>query len=85
MKINDSTAHICVNNDEVRPGDGIVLFRNVCETGELKHYGIKHSRTYCQKKEIGRGIITQLLNDHYAVAEFSPAIAFKEGDMVEKR
>lgn len=84
MKIDDTSAHVCVDNNEVKPGDSITLFRNICEQKKVQHPW-RRANTLCQKKEIGKGTITELLNEHYATAEFSSSVAFEEGDMVEKR
>ena len=80
MKINEEIAHVCVDKNEVRPGDQVVLFRNICNELAPKD----PRRTSCEKKRIGTGTITELLNEHYAVAKFPSGTGFREGDMVER-
>lgn len=79
MKIDEEIAHVCVDKNEVQPGDKVVLFRNICSELAPKD----PRRTSCEKKKLGTGTITELLNKHYAVAKFPSGTGFREGDVVE--
>jgi hypothetical protein len=75
MKIDESTAHVCVGKSEVRPGDAVSVYRNVCKSSP--------KQSTCDKVFIGRGTIRENLNEHYSVATFAAGTHVEEGDMVE--
>ena len=78
MKIDDSTAHVALQRNEVTVGDHVELYGNNC----LREFG---NRDYtCEKVSKGHGIVTQILNDNYTAVKFDPGVAFKEGDYIEK-
>ncbi len=79
-KITDTEAQVCMNKDEVKVGDHLVLYKSVCEQ---KDRGQRVSMT-CKKVEAGHGEITQILNDHYSAIKFPEGTKFSEGDVVEK-
>ncbi|MFO0842272.1 MAG: hypothetical protein U0797_07710 [Gemmataceae bacterium] len=79
MKISDTTVHVCLNKDEVAVGDTVKVFRNVCPA--------RHSKpalTGCDKRLIGRGTVTEILNAHYSVVSLPEGGDVKEGDFVER-
>ena len=80
MKIDEEIAHVCVDKNEVKPGDRIVLYRNICDQFAPKD----PRRINCTKHKIGDGLIIELLNEHYAIAKFPNETGFREGDMVER-
>ena len=80
MKIDEEIAHVCVDKNEVRPGDQVILYRNVCNSLTPKD----PRRLSCEKQKIGIGVITEILNEHYSVAKFPSGTGFREGDMVER-
>lgn len=73
MKVNDKEAHICMGNDEVKPGDKVRLFKNDCRT-----------KGACKKVETGEAVISRNLNEHYSVIEVTKG-TFEEGTIVEKQ
>lgn len=78
MKIDNTTAHVGLNRNEVTVGDHVELYGNNC----LRDYG---NRDYnCEKVSKGHGIVTQILNDNYTAVKFDSGVAFKEGDYIEK-
>ena len=84
MKAGEREAHVCMNDDEVKPGDQVQLFRNVCTGGSgTGSESVDVSRS-CEKTPLGRGTVTRTLNRHYSVVEFDEGVKFGEGDFVEK-
>ena len=81
MKVNDTEAHVCMNKDEIKAGDHLVLYKNVCEQVDK---GKDRTSAVCKKVESGHGEITQILNDHYSAVKFPAGTKFSEGDIVEK-
>lgn len=79
MKVNDTEAHVCLNKGEVAVGDTVKLYRNVCTTAS------KPILAKCEKREMGSGSVTQILNEHYSVVSVPHGTDFKEGDFVEKK
>ena len=78
MKINENTAHVGLNRNEVSVGDHVELYGNKC-AGNSKII----ERT-CEKILKGHGIVTQIINDNYASVQFDSGVAFQEGDYIEK-
>ena len=79
MKISDNEAHECLGNNEVKVGDRVTAFNNVCTAGS----GKDGNRT-CDKVKVGSGKVTRLLNEHYSVVSFDDSVKFQEGTVVEK-
>ncbi len=84
MKISDTEAHVCMGDKEVKVGDKVTAFQNVCnkETSRLSRSG---NYAQCQKVKIGSGVVTELINDHYSVVKFDNNVKFGEGTIVEKQ
>lgn len=84
MKTSENEAHVCMNKDEVKPGDRVSLFRNVCTgnggVGERSGGGGRS----CEKREIGKGTVKENINEHYALVQFDSGVQFEEGTFVEK-
>jgi len=82
MKIDEGTAHVCIDPDEVKVGDQLTVFRNECSKpiAASKAQGIAH----CKKNRVGTATVTSFLNEHYAEVKFADGTDFREGDMVEK-
>lgn len=83
MKINENEAHVCLGNGEVKVGDKVNAFKNIC-TKELPQYR-NNGFPPCRKESIGSGIVTSLLNEHYSVVKFDKGVDFNEGTIVEKQ
>lgn len=78
MKIDPTTAHVCLGNGEVAVNDRVRLYKNVCEQradGRGKA---------CKKMVIADGTVTQLLDEHYSVVAFPAGTTLEEGNTVEK-
>ena len=76
MKIDPTTAHVCLGSGEVAVNDRVRLYKNVCEA--------KDRRSVCTKLTIADGMVTQLLDEHYSVVVFPAATPFEEGYTIEK-
>ncbi len=84
MKASDSEAHVCMGEQEVRVGDKVVFFKNVCPKPKSGvQIGLGDSGG-CRKEKVGDGSVTRILNDHYSVVQVSPDVKFEEGNIVEK-
>jgi hypothetical protein len=81
MKISERIAHVSLGENEVKPGDEITLYRNICSELTSKD----PRRSNCERTKIGKGVITELLNNHYSVAKFPEDVFFREGDLVETK
>lgn len=82
MKIDEGTAHVCIDPDEAKVGDQLTVFRNECSQPipGSKAQGIAH----CKKNRVGTATVKSFLNEHYAEVQFADGTDFREGDMVEK-
>lgn len=87
MKTSKDEAHVCMGNSEVKVGDKVNAFKNVC-VNEVDA-ALKSSRsgfnTICKKEKIGSGVVTSLINEHYSVVKFDSEFDFNEGTVVEKQ
>lgn len=84
MKTHDQEAHVCLGNKEVKVGDRVNAFSNVCPSkggGRVVDRGTE----ICEKRPLGAGMITELLNEHYSVVRFDEGVKFAEGTLVEKQ
>lgn len=86
MKISDTEAHVCLGSGEVKVGDKIKLYHNICTRNALP--ANKPSKNLpgskCELRIIGEGQIASLINDHYSIATFAGGVQFEEGDIVER-
>jgi hypothetical protein len=82
MKTSEDEAHVCLGDNEVKAGDKVSLFKNVC-TG--KGGKATEGGGVCEKKYLGDGEITQLLNQHYSVMKVAKGVTFDEGTIVERQ
>lgn len=78
MKIDPTTAHVCLGKDEVAPNDRVRLFKNVCRPS------VGNYRAVCTKETVADGTVTQILDDHYSVVTFPAGTTFDEGNTIEK-
>lgn len=82
MKIAPNKAHVCLGNGEVKVGDKVDVYKNVCpDVGVSAGHQIPH-RT-CTKEKVGNGTVTELLNEHYSEVTFDDGVKFNEGSIVE--
>lgn len=84
MKTSENEAHVCLGNGEVKPGDRVQVFRNVCP-GKGPNIRASSSGAFCRKEGIGLGTVAQVLNEHYSVVKFDPGVPFEEGTLIEKQ
>ncbi len=85
MKVNAEEAHVCMGDNEVRAGDRVALFKNVCTSqkggGRTGDVG---GSAGCKKVKLGDGLVERSLNEHYSVVKVNPGVRFEEGTVVEK-
>lgn len=84
MKISDTEAHVCLGDSEVKVGDKVNAFQNVC-TNETQRTSRSGKSVSCQKTKIGVGEVTSLINNHYSIVKFDNGVKFNEGTIVEKQ
>jgi hypothetical protein len=84
MKISDTEAHVCLGDKEVKVGDKINAFKNIC-TNDASRVSRTGNTTLCRKEKIGTGVVTSLINDHYSVVKFDSKLDFNEGTVIEKQ
>lgn len=86
MKISEDEAHVCMGNKDVKVGDRVNAFINVCTngTGKAKRSSTNEIVNSCTKEKIGVGTVTSLLNEHYSVVKFDTKLDFSEGTIIEK-
>ena len=77
MKINNTEAHIYMENNQVELGSRIALVRKIC-----KKEWFRVPET-CIDKRMTEGTVTKLLNDHYSVVKFDNDVNIVEGDYIE--
>jgi hypothetical protein len=82
MKSNDNEAHVCLGDNEVKAGDKVVLFKNVCAAA--RGGGKSGPNGTCEKVKLGEGTVERTLNEHYSVVKVNPGVPFEEGTVVEK-
>lgn len=84
MKTGENEAHVCLGKGEVKAGDRVAVYRNVCvaKGGGTRTSGPAGS---CEKKEVGMGSVLEVLNDHYSVVKFDAGVQPEEGLVVEKK
>lgn len=84
MKISDTEAHVCINNFEVKEGERVTLFRNVCPTKGERLVLAQTTGIVCKKVQVGMGTVTKILNEHYSIVKFDTGVTFDEGSFIEK-
>ena len=85
MKISDTEAHVCMGEGEVKAGDKVAFYKNVCSAPKPGGRIDASVAVGCKKVMIGTGEISQTLNEHYSVVHIAPGVQFKEGTIVEKQ
>lgn len=86
MKISEDEAHVCMGNRDVKVGDKINAFINVCKNaiGKTSLTSNNSVANSCVKEKIGSGTVTELINEHYSIVKFDTKFIFTEGTIVEK-
>lgn len=79
MKIDPTTAHVCLGTGEVKVNDRVRLYSNVC-TPRTQGDG----RHACRRETIAEGKVIELLDEHYSVVAFPAGTTFAEGNTVER-
>jgi len=76
MKIDPTTAHVCLGSGEVAVNDRVRLYKNVCTPSGR--------RSVCKKEPIADGTVTELLDEHYSVVTLPAGTTFEEGNTIER-
>lgn len=81
MVVNKETAHICLGDNEVKPGDSVTFFVNNCDRNEPGFEGL---RALCRLEELGKGIVSKNLNSHYSEVKTNGKFSLRKGTLVQK-
>ena len=76
MKIDPTTAHVCLGKGEVEVSDLVHVYKNVCTPSGR--------RSVCKRDLVGDGRVTELINDHYSIVTVPEGTTVEEGFTVEK-
>jgi len=79
MKIDPTTAHVCLGSGEVNVNDRVRLFKNVCTPTAADR-----RPPICKKEALAEGTVSQVLDEHYSVVNFPAGTTFDEGNTIEK-
>lgn len=83
MKIDERTAHVCIEPSAAGVGDRLAVYRSECKPPTAA--GLRaRTGAYCERKLVGAATITSFFNEHYAEARLDEGSGFEEGDMVER-
>ncbi|MBI2606291.1 MAG: hypothetical protein HYW49_09455 [Deltaproteobacteria bacterium] len=85
MKVSDEEAHVCMGDNEVKAGDEVALYKNVCTSPKAGVRSGSGGTGDCKKVSLGQGRVLRALNEHYSVIKVDPGVAFDEGTVVEKQ
>lgn len=86
MKASGDEAHVCMGDNEVKAGDKVALFKNVCTgAGSGGRSGDRSDSRSCKKVKLGDGVVERTLNEHYSVVKVDSGVQFEEGTVVEKQ
>jgi hypothetical protein len=84
MKVSDTEAHVCLGDQEVKVGDKVTAYQNVCS--KIANSSTRsENAVQCKKTKIGYGEVTGLINNHYSLVKFEDNVKFNEGTIVEKQ
>ena len=76
MKVDENTAHVGLNQNEVSIGDHVELYSNKCRNKKLDQF--------CEKVAKGHGTVTSVISSDYVAIKFDSGVSFQEGDFIEK-
>lgn len=83
MKVSDTEAHVDLGGAELQGVRGVSVYRPTCPPVVLLGKSKAADRAVCEKRLLGNGKVTEVMNDEYSLVTFPQAIAFEEGDIVE--
>lgn len=83
MKVDDTTAHVALEQGQAEVGDSIALIESRCPRGPTPTRTRKPASDKCRRVVVGIGAVTELLNDQYSVVKFPSGLTFEEGDAVQ--
>lgn len=82
MKVDESTAHVCLGENDVKRGDRVIFYKNECNSvGGARSGGDGE----CELKILGEGKVDKILNSHYSQVETNGKFSFEEGTLVQKK
>ena len=85
MKMDSTTAHVCLGNNDVKVGDKVDFVENFCTGSNAIAVNDSGEVRSCEMKVIDTGTVTKLLNSHYSEVKVKEGFKLKEGILVQKR
>lgn len=85
FKDNEKEGHVCIGHDEVKPGDIVKVYKNICKSNVVNggERGIRRAAT-CEKQFKGEGKIEDFSNEHFAKIQALGDLNLEQGLIVEK-
>lgn len=85
MKTGKKTAHVCLGNNDVKKGDKLDFYSNICTgySGGGRDEG--GDTRECEMRILGTGTVINLLNSHYSEVETDGSFKISEGTLVQKQ
>lgn len=77
MKVDETTAHVGLGQNEVSIGDHVELYSSKCNK-------IKGEEQICKKIQKGHGKVISIISSDYVSVQFDKGVTFQEGDFIEK-
>lgn len=76
--------HVCIESEEVKPGDKLVVYETVCKRVPSSSPRGPTHKTTCEKVPRGTAEVTETSDQHYSKVRALDDLKFKEGQVVEK-
>jgi hypothetical protein len=80
MKVSDDQAYVCLGDKDVKVGDRVTLYKQVCKGAG----GKTEDSAGCEMVKKSGATVLETLNDHYSVIKVDSGVEFVEGTIVEK-
>lgn len=85
MKISEDEIHVGLGEDEVKPGDKVLFYKNVCHRPLGSWAGARGTDPHCERQLIGEGRVRQVLGRDYSIVTVNHDPGINEGMVVEKK
>ena len=78
-KVDEHEARVSMGTSDVKPGDRVRLFKNVCPASA----GAAGTDSACERVEIGEGTVERVFDERSSLVRVDPGVAFDAGTVVE--
>lgn len=83
-KDSEKLGHVCIDQDEVKSGDIVKLYKNDCKLLTKNNDRDLRKTVTCTKQFVGEGKIVEISNEHFSKIEVLGNLNLEEGLIVEK-